>query len=221
MIRVAGRRRTVGMTAIPVSPSSGSLTRAGYRALHPAMIDRLCRLGRGLSPDQWTAPSLCEGWRVCDVFGHMTYGGITPLWRVAPTLLFGYRGNINRGSAVVSRRYADEHPQAELMDVFERSSHHPVGIGRLIKPDELFVDHVIHELDVCRPLGIDSELTGPELRAALDGAVRLSNPLFAPARAARGKRLEATDLGWSHGDPGDPVTRDTAQNLLLLLGGRS
>lgn len=208
------------MTATPASSPSGSLTRADYRALHPAMTDRLCRLGRGLSPDQWTAPSLCEGWRVCDVFGHMTYGGVTPLRRVVPTLLFRYRGNINRGSAVESRRYADGRSQAEVMDAFERSSRQPVGIGRLVKADELYVDHVIHELDVCLPLGLEPELTGPELQAALDGAVGLATPLFAPARAARGKRLEATDLEWSSGDPGDPVTRDTAQNLLLLLGGR-
>ncbi len=196
------------------------LTRAGYRALHPAMIDRLCRLGRGLDPDQWTAPSLCEGWRVCDVFGHMSYGGITPLRRVVPMLAFRYRGNINRGSAVESRRYASGRSQAELMDAFEQASRHPVGIGRLIKADELFVDHVIHELDICRPLGLASELTGAELLAALDGAVRLATPLFAPARSAKGRRLEATDLDWAHGKPGDPVTRDTAENLLLFLGGR-
>jgi len=208
------------MTDATAPTPPAPLSRVDYRALHPAMTDRLCRLGRGLTSEQWIAPSLCDGWRVCDVFGHMTYGGTTPLRRVVPTLLFRYRGNINRGSAVVSRRFADEHPQAELMDAFERSSHHPVGIGRLIKADELYVDHVIHELDVCRPLGIEPELTGPELRAALDGAVRLSTPLFAPAKAARARRLEATDLDWAHGDPGDPLTRATAQDLLLLLGGR-
>ena len=125
-----------------------------YIALQRPMTERLAALGRSLSPTQWTSPSLCRGWRVCDVFGHMTYGGVTPLWRVGPRLLSVYRGNLNRGSAVESVRYADAHTQAELIDEFERSSAHPVGIGKRLKPPELYVDHIVHELDMRRPLGL-------------------------------------------------------------------
>ena len=166
------------------------------------------------------APSLCDGWRACDVFGHMTYGGITPFRTIVPTLLVKHRGNLHRGSAVESRRYADGHTQDEVMAGFERASHHPVGIGRTIKSDELYVDHLIHELDVRRPLGLPGELSDHELRAALEGAVTISSPLFKPARAAAGRRLVATDLDWSWGDRGHPLTEDSAENLLLDLAGR-
>ncbi|MFN0030502.1 MAG: maleylpyruvate isomerase family mycothiol-dependent enzyme [Acidimicrobiales bacterium] len=196
------------------------LSKAEYKALHPAMVERMVQLGRGLTPEQWTTDSLCRGWRVCDVFGHMTYGGSIPLRTVVPSLLLRYRGNVTKGSAVESRRYADAHPQQELMAQFERSHAHPVGIAKLIRPNELFIDHVIHELDIRRPLGLPGAFSDVELRAALDGAVRLRNPMFKPAKAAADRRLEATDLDWTHGETGQPLTRDTAENLLLDLAGR-
>ena len=127
-----------------------TLSKLDYEALHGPMTNRLTALGRSLTAEQWAAPSLCEGWRVCDVFGHMTYGGATPMYRVLPRLLFLYRGNLNRGSAVESVRYADTHTQQAVMTEFERSSHHPVGIGKVIKASELHMDHIVQEMDIRR-----------------------------------------------------------------------
>ena len=113
-----------------------TLSKLDYEALHGPMTNRLTALGRSLTAEQSAAPSLRDGWRVCDVFGHMTYGGATPMYRVLPRLLFLYRGNLNRGSAVESVRYADTHTQDAVMTEFERSSHHPVGIGKVIKASD-------------------------------------------------------------------------------------
>ena len=191
-----------------------------YIALQRPMTDRLARLARSLSPAQWASPSLCTDWRVCDVFGHMTYGGVTPMYRVVPRLLFLYRGNLNRGSAIESVRYADTHTQAELIAEFERSSAHPVGIGKRIKPPELYVDHIVHELDVRRPLGLPTEWSSHELHAALAPAVTLKNALIAPATKAVGLRFVATDLDWTHGPTGSPVVEGPAEDLLLAVCGR-
>lgn len=191
-----------------------------YVDLQRPMTERLVALARSLSPGQWTSPSLCTGWRVCDVYGHMTYGGVTPLHRVVPRLLFVYRGRLNRGSAVESVRYADSHPQASLIEAFARSSAHPVGIGKRIKPHELYVDHVVHELDVRRPLGLATVWSPDELLAAVDAAVGLRSPLIAPARNAAGLRLVASDLGWSSGRPDAPVVVGPAEDLLLAVCGR-
>jgi uncharacterized protein (TIGR03083 family) len=200
--------------------STRATTTADAASFHAAMTERLVRLGRSLSPEQWRAPSLCDGWRACDVYGHMTYGGVTPLHRVLPTLLLRYRGNLTRGSRHESIRYADAHSQAEVVDAFERSSHHPVGIGKRIKPHELHLDHVIHELDVRRPLGLPTEFGADELRMALDAAVRVKSPLFAPRARAGGLRLVATDVDWSAGEPGAVAVEGPAEDLLLALGGR-
>ena len=66
------------------------------------MNHRLATLGRQLTREQWKQPSLCDGWRACDVFAHMTYGGTTPLAKVLPVLLVKYRGNLARGSKTCS-----------------------------------------------------------------------------------------------------------------------
>lgn len=191
-----------------------------YRSLLPGLFDRMTRLGRSLGPEQWAAPSLCEGWRVADVYGHMTFGGVTPMARVVPILLLRHRGNLHRGSLVESRRFADRHSQAEVLDGFGRTGTHPIGIGRMVKPHELYLDHVIHELDVRRPLGLPTEWAPDQLRAALDAVPICRSPLFNSARQVRGQRLIATDLDWTWGDAVDPVVQDTAENLLLRIGGR-
>ena len=199
---------------------SKTVTVFDYPTLNQAMTDRLVALGNSLSPAQWQAPSLCHGWRVCDVFGHMTYGGVTPLRTVGPVLLFKYRGNLNRGSAVESVRYADTHPQPVVIAELERSSHHPVGIGKLIKTNELHMDHIVHELDIRRPLGLATDWQADDIRAALDTAVRTKNPLIAPAKTADGLRFAATDLDWSHGPMTAPTIAGPAEDLLLAICGR-
>jgi uncharacterized protein (TIGR03083 family) len=191
-----------------------------YAELHGPMTDRLVALARSLSHAQWTSPSLCDGWRVCDVYGHMTYGGVTPLRKVLPILLFVYRGNLNRGSKAVSVKYADSHSQSEVIAEFERSSHAPVGIGKRIKPNEVFLDHVVHELDVRRPLALASEFSPHERQAALRAAVAVRSPLIAPSKNASGFRLAADDVDWSHGPADAPAVEGPADDLLLALCGR-
>lgn len=197
-----------------------STSTTDYRALHGPMTDRLTALGRTLSAEQWTEPSLCDGWRVCDVYGHMTYGGVTPLRTVVPVLLFRYRGSLNRGSAVESVRYADTHPQQTVIDEFARSSRHPVGIGKLVKPAELHMDHIVHELDIRRPLGLATEWNTDDLRAALDAAVTTKTPLIAPAKTANGLRFAATDIDWASGPDDAPLVQGPAEDLLLAITGR-
>jgi uncharacterized protein (TIGR03083 family) len=199
---------------------TNTITADDYRALQGPLTERMAALGRSLSPQQWLAPSLCDGWRVCDVFGHMTYGGVTPMRKVLPILLFKHRASLNKGSAVESVRYADAHPQHEVMDEFVRSSYKPVGIGKIARPSELYMDHVVHEIDIRRPLGLPTEWSDGDLTAALDAAVRTKSPLIAPAKCAAGLRLVATDLDWSYGDAGEPTVEGPAEDLLLALCGR-
>src|SRR4029077_17340386 len=57
---------------------------------------------RSLTPEQWDAPSLCEGWRVRDVAGHMITGLETSLPSVlTKTAKAGF--SINKASAQAGR----------------------------------------------------------------------------------------------------------------------
>ena len=53
------------------------------------------------------------------------------------------------------------------MTEFERSHEHPVGIGKVIKPADLHFDHIVHEMDIRRPLGLLSQWNTDDMRAAL------------------------------------------------------
>lgn len=72
------------------------------------------------------------------------------------------------------------------MTEFERSHDHPVGIGKVIKPADLHFDHIVHEMDIRRPLGLPSQWDTDDMRAALEAAARAKTPLLAPAKIAKG-----------------------------------
>jgi uncharacterized protein (TIGR03083 family) len=82
------------------------------------------------------------------------------------------------------------------------------------------MDHIVHELDIRRPLGLPTEWNDNDLTAALEAAVRTKTPLIAPAKKANGLRLVATDVDWSHGAIGAPEVSGPAESLLLALCGR-
>jgi uncharacterized protein (TIGR03083 family) len=197
-----------------------SLDAADYDGLLHELNHRLIDLGRSLTHDQWLAPSLCEGWRACDVFGHMTYGGSVPLYKAVPRLLLKYRGNLANGSKMESIALANATDQPGLMARFAASCAHPVGFGKIIKVRDLVLDHTIHELDVRRPQGIEGALPPEVLIGSLAAVATATSKLFAPAKVAKGLRLVATDVGWTSGEPGEPTVEGPAEDLLLALGGR-
>ena len=56
-----GAHRTTGVTH-----THDALNAADYDGLLHEMNHRLADLAGSLTPEQWTAPSLCDGWRACD-----------------------------------------------------------------------------------------------------------------------------------------------------------
>ncbi|MBX7070737.1 MAG: maleylpyruvate isomerase family mycothiol-dependent enzyme, partial [Microthrixaceae bacterium] len=93
------------------------------------------------------------------------------------------------------------------------------GISRVIPQKEGFLDHFVHEQDIRRPLGLPAPNDASLLRAALDAAVSVRSPVFAPAKRVKGLSLEATDIDWSHGD--GPVVRGPAEALVMAAAGRT
>ena len=87
----------------------------------------------------------------------------------------------------------------------------------MIPASEGVVDHVIHHIDITRPLGRPTTTSPAARRAALDKIVTLGGFVRAKARA-RGLRFAATDLDWSWGT--GPLVSGVAEDLLLALSGR-
>ncbi|MFD2080184.1 TIGR03083 family protein [Actinopolymorpha cephalotaxi] len=167
-----------------------------------------------LSPEQWDAPTLCEGWRVREVVAHTTMPFRVSL---AGTLagLVRARGDFNRMADRYARRAAAELPPERLIATLRDNVGHPWkppggGVGGALAHD------VIHGLDITVGLGLDRPVP-PERVAAVLAGMRPRNIAFFGADLA-GVRLQATDLDWNHGT-GTPL-RGLAQDLLLVVCGR-
>lgn len=165
-------------------------------------------------------PSLCAGWDVRDVYGHMLLGHTTPMHRML-AMVVTYRGDLDKGSLERSRQLVAALTPADLRSRWRAVAENRVtkGVSRVIPSKEGFLDHFVHEQDVRRPLGLARPDDAALLRPALDAVVSVRSRLFAPAKRVAGLRLEATDLDWAHGS--GPVVQGPAEALILGASGRS
>jgi len=173
----------------------------------------------GLPDAQWDHQSLCDGWRVRDVIGHMCVGHTVPLGRILLEVA-KHKGNIDAGSAVASVEFASARTPRELADLFSRiaADHTRRGISRVIPAKAGFTDHLVHHQDIRRPLGQLREIPEERLVAALDSLVTNLGGSMPARKRLKGLRLTATDVGWTHGD--GPELRGPAEAIVLASLGR-
>lgn len=91
---------------------------------------RLTDLLTGLDPDQWSAPSLCQGWRVREVVAHITM----PFRLSAPRFLGGMihaRFDFDRFADRDAHRTAARMTDADLVAVL-RANVTPPGSLRVV-----------------------------------------------------------------------------------------
>jgi len=180
---------------------------------------RVADLIDSLTPEQLATPSLCEGWTVQVVAGHLLMPLVTPLPRVVLSLV-RHRLSFDRANDALSRAVA-RRPAAELAAGLRQraaTAFKPPGLGFEAPLNDLLV----HQQDIRRPLGLPAELVPERVRVCLDfHAARRQ-----PGSALDGIRLEATDLDWVHDpqspgpDDGGAVLRGPAEALLLVLNRR-
>ncbi len=163
--------------------------------------------------EQWDRPTLCELWRVRDVAIHTVgYDELSTAGLLARML----RGRLSseRMNAIGVAGYADRSPEeiVAMIRAGTEPQHLTGGFGGRVA----LTDGMIHQQDIRRPLGLPRTIEPQRLRTALDFA-RFA-PTIRGAWRARGVRLVATDLDWSHGR--GPEVRGPAEALLLVMAGR-
>ena len=174
----------------------------------------LARMLAGLQPEQWTAPSLCAGWRVCEVVAHMTM----PFRMSAPRFFLALARSRFRFDAMadrLARHDAARMSPADLLASLRANLDHPwspPGGG----PTGALSHDVIHGLDISVALGLPRRPPVERVGLVLSH-MRSRNAAYFGVDLS-GIRLEATDLDWGFGT-GEPV-RGRAQDLLLALCGR-
>ncbi|NKY89491.1 maleylpyruvate isomerase family mycothiol-dependent enzyme [Nocardia veterana] len=168
----------------------------------------LIALLRDLSEEEWEAPSLCAGWRVRDVVGHLLYDEIS----LPGYARFALRHRLNTDR--VNNRLVDRVRNlttAELLARFENSGQRITGAW----PRLGLADILVHHQDIRRPLGRPREIPADRLIAVL----RHPDPFAAPRKYTRGLRFVATDVEWSAGS--GPEVRGPGEALALAVVGRA
>jgi uncharacterized protein (TIGR03083 family) len=180
-----------------------------------AEFTSLADLLAAASDAQWDTPSLCEGWRVREVVAHMTMAARYSEAEFMAELRrcdFDFTRLSNEVASRDARLPAGELVANLRSDVMRRWT--PPGGGY-----HGALNHVvIHGLDVTVPLGASRRSPDDSIRVVLDDLTAGGGHAHFGI-VIDGRRLEASDLDWSHGS--GPVFRGAAGDLALALCGRT
>lgn len=166
-----------------------------------------------LTPEQWTANSLCEGWTVRDVVAHVVSYEGAGAGELARRFTRG-RFVLNRINSV-SLDQQRERGTDELVDLLRQHAR-PSGLTSSFGGRVALVDTLIHHQDIRRPLGLSREVPADRLRVALPFAL-LAPPIKALWHV-RGVKVVATDVGWSGGT--GPEACGAGEAVLMAMSGR-
>jgi len=166
-----------------------------------------------LKDAQWSTPSLCPGWSVREVLGHMTATAkLTPGKFFAGLAGVGFRFN-----AMTARDVARESsgPAADGLAEFRRYAEATTSPPGPV--ESMLGETIIHSADIRRPLGIAHAYPGDAVVRVAD-FFKNSNLLIGSKRRIAGLTLRATDAEWSTGS--GPEVSGPALSLVLAMTGR-
>lgn len=185
---------------------------SAVRSLRLELADFLERL----RDEEWEAPSLCAGWRVRDVAGHVC---VVPrvtarrILAVAPRARF----DVDRVNHLIGLEEGRRDPE-ELVMLLRRHAGDRIRSGPLPDPRNLLFDLVVHGQDVARPLGRTLPVPAALAQQSLERVWAMGWPFRARTRLAA-FTLRASDTGWAVGQ--GPEVNGSALALLLLATGRT
>ena len=171
----------------------------------------LADLLESLPPEGWQQPSLCEGWTVRDVAAHLTFSH-TPMRELLwPAVRAGFRYDVVVRDTALRSPLTHEEIVATLRGFV--GSRRRVAFITDLDP---LIDILVHNQDICRPLGIDHPMPPDAAAAAADRV--LSTPrALRRWRPPHTIRMVATDVDWAYGS-GDELRAPMQSHLLALTG---
>ena len=165
-----------------------------------------------LPDERWSTPSLCEGWTVQDVLGHM----VAAAKKSPPKFFAGMIGSGFRFNAMAAKDVAREteggpaQTLARFREILDRTTSPP-------GPKTTWVGEVVvHGEDIRRPLGIKHTYPTDALTSVAD-FYKGSNLLIGAKNRVAGLTLQATDADWSTGS-GPSVTGPMLSLVMAMVG---
>jgi uncharacterized protein (TIGR03083 family) len=197
--------------------ATDALTKDDLRRLHDEENADLSSYLHTLADEDWDRPSLCTGWRVRDVVGHLLDGNELRLTTL-PLRLARYGFSSNRSGKAFSIARAEGRTPAQLLHDFDHRDPW-AGTCRIFPPRLVLLDRLVHHQDMRRALGHERVVPTDRLRAALEGAPDLGN-VFAARKRSKGFAFRATDVDWQDGEGSGALVEGPGEALLLTLLGR-
>lgn len=192
---------------------------AGDWSAHIATtLDRLSALLDDFDEATWSAPSLCEGWRVRDVVGHLVWrlgssSGDMVRSGLSMTMNSGF--NANRAIDRLAKQHAAA-PTDELIACLRSIAASKMrGEGRTGIVE--ITEAVVHTYDITEALGLTIRLSPRST-----GAVALSRTRAGgrSVRLAKTHSLRAVDARWQIGT-GAPIDATAGEIIMHLFGRRA
>ncbi len=176
------------------------------------LADRLA----ALPPEAWDADSLCAGWRVRDVIGHLVHLAETSRPAMVLEAVRQAPSTIDGALAEIARREGASEPADLVRRLREAGGggFTPPVVGPIAALGETFV----HGSDALRPTGATPR-PADERTLAVARFYRRAGVVFGARSAAR-VRFTAEDAGWSVGPEDGPAAHGPGEAVLLALAGR-
>ena len=181
------------------------------RSMRLAVADLL----ETLDPGEWDAQSLCAGWRVRDVAGHLSIVSTITTWQLIAAAPSG-RFNPNRINTVIAVRNGARRTDHIVASIRDHAADRTTA--RMLDTRDALFDVIVHSQDIARPLGRELRVPVEWTRRGLDRVWEMGWP-FRARRRYGGFTLRATDIDWTVG-AGPEVAGDALSMLLLLTGRR-
>jgi uncharacterized protein (TIGR03083 family) len=167
----------------------------------------------GFTTEQWSSPSLCAGWTIQDVAGHLVASAEqTPgnFFLELAQAGFSFNTFADRGAKKNAATGATE--LVRRLQARTRTTNHPPG------PTSAMLGEVlVHGADIRRPLRLHYDYP-PAALVEVANAWKNSNILIGAKRRIAGVTLTANDLEWTHGQ--GPNVSGPMIALLLAMTGR-
>jgi uncharacterized protein (TIGR03083 family) len=190
---------------------------ADFHRLHDEENDDFSSFLHTLAPEDWEKPSLCDGWRVRDVIGHILYGQELKLWTL-PWKLARFGFSSDRSGKHYSIRRGEGRTPDELLHDFDNRN--PWAGTSKVFPDRLnLMDRLVHHQDIRRALDRPREVPAERTAPLLPYLPNLGQ-VFRSKQRMRGLRFEATDVDWAYGNGDAPLVRGPAEAILMSTLGR-
>jgi uncharacterized protein (TIGR03083 family) len=188
------------------------MARSNWDTIHAerhALADDLA----GVSDQAWATPSMCTGWNVQQMLGHMTATArMSPVNFLGKMAASGFRFGRMAQRLVEQESAGSPHQTLAEFRAHADDSTSPPG-----PPDTWLGETIVHSTDIRWPLGLEHEFPMPALVRVAD-FYKNSNALIGTKRRIEGVALRASDTDWSFGS--GPEVSGPMLALVMAMTGR-